>query len=65
MVVIGIGSALEICEHLRECGLLVWPMPHDDFIRASPPLIITEDEVMQAVDAIKKVVTHMKETAPA
>ncbi|KAL1139864.1 hypothetical protein AAG570_006841, partial [Ranatra chinensis] len=54
-----IGSPCEICDALRDCGLLVWPC-RDEFLRLTPPLLVTEDEITQAVGIIKKVIDFMK-----
>lgn len=54
-----IGSPCEICDQLRDCGLLVWPC-RDEFLRFTPPLILSEEDVTQAISILKKVVDHMK-----
>lgn len=50
---------MEIIEECARCGLLVWPTC-DEFIRMTPPLTVTEEEVTQAVGICKKVVDFMK-----
>ncbi|XP_014254502.1 ornithine aminotransferase, mitochondrial-like isoform X1 [Cimex lectularius] len=54
-----IGSPMEITENLRDCGLLVWPN-RDEFLRFTPPLVVSEEEITQAISIFKKVVDHMK-----
>ena len=41
----------ELCLHLRDLGLLAKPT-HGDKIRFAPPLIITEDQIKEAVEII-------------
>ncbi|KAK9507083.1 hypothetical protein O3M35_008900 [Rhynocoris fuscipes] len=54
-----IGSPCDICDQLRDCGLLVWPC-RDEFLRFSPPLVVTEEDITQAISILKKVIDHMK-----
>ncbi|XP_014244619.1 ornithine aminotransferase, mitochondrial-like [Cimex lectularius] len=54
-----IGSPWEIAENLRDCGLLVWPS-HNEYLRFTPPLVVSEEEVTQAISIFKKVIDHMK-----
>ncbi len=44
-------TAWELCLLLRDNGLLAKPT-HGDIIRFAPPLVITEDQVMEAVNII-------------
>jgi len=46
-------TAWDVCIKLMENGLLAKPT-HGDIIRFAPPLTITEPELMQCVDIIKK-----------
>ncbi len=46
-------TAWDICVKMAENGLLAKPT-HDHIIRFAPPLVITEDELMQALEIIKK-----------
>jgi ornithine--oxo-acid transaminase len=46
-------TAWDVCVALKENGLLAKPT-HGDIIRFAPPLVITEVEIMQAVDIIDK-----------
>lgn len=43
----------EICLRLKENGLIA-KQTHENIIRLSPPLVINEDEVAEAVDIIVK-----------
>ena len=46
---------LKICELLTEKGLLTVPAS-DNIVRLTPPLIITNDEVDQAIEIINNVI---------
>ena len=46
-------TAWNVCLKLKENGLIAKPT-HEHIIRFTPPLIITEPELMQAIDIIKK-----------
>jgi ornithine--oxo-acid transaminase len=46
-------TAWDVCVKMAENGLLAKPT-HDHIIRFAPPLIISEEELMQAVGIIKK-----------
>jgi ornithine--oxo-acid transaminase len=46
-------TAWDVCLKMAENGLLAKPT-HDHIIRFAPPLVITEEEIMQAVGIIKK-----------
>jgi ornithine--oxo-acid transaminase len=45
-------TAWDVCLALKENGLLAKPT-HDHIIRFAPPLVITEDQLMEAIDIIK------------
>jgi len=45
-------TAWDICLALRDNGLLAKPT-HDHIIRFAPPLVITEEQLMEAIDIIK------------
>ena len=45
-------DAWEVCLRLRDNGLIAKPT-HGDKIRFTPPLVITESELMECVDIIK------------
>ncbi len=47
-------KAWDICVMLKEKGLLAKPT-HDDIIRFTPPLTITKEQMLEAVDIIKSV----------
>jgi ornithine--oxo-acid transaminase len=46
-------TAWDVCVKMAENGLLAKPT-HDHIIRFAPPLVISEEELMEAVDIIKK-----------
>lgn len=48
-------TAWDVCIELMKNGLLAKPT-HGDTIRFAPPLIITEDQVMECVSIIRKVI---------
>ncbi len=48
-------TAWDVCLALRDNGLLAKPT-HDHIIRFAPPLVITEAEIMEAVEIIKKTI---------
>ncbi len=45
-------TAWDVCIALKNNGLLAKPT-HDHIIRFAPPLVITEDQLMEAIDIIK------------
>jgi len=46
-------TAWDICLALKENGLLAKPT-HEHIIRFTPPLVITETQMMEAIEIIKK-----------
>lgn len=46
-------TAWDVCVKMMENGLIAKPT-HDHIIRFAPPLIITEEQLMEAVEVIKK-----------
>jgi len=46
-------TAWDVCLKMAENGLLAKPT-HDHIIRFAPPLVITEDQLLEAVEIIKK-----------
>lgn len=48
-------SAWEVCIKLRDNGLLTKPT-HGDTIRLAPPLVLTDEQCLEAADIIKKTV---------
>jgi ornithine--oxo-acid transaminase len=48
-------TAWDVCVALKENGLLAKPT-HEHIIRFAPPLVITEDQIMESVDIIKKTI---------
>merc|ERR1719265_990195 len=50
-------TAWEICLQLRDAGLLA-KQTHDNIIRFAPPLVITEAQILEAIDIIVEVFEH-------
>lgn len=48
-------TAWDVCLALKEAGLLAKPT-HEHIIRFAPPLVITEKELREAIEIIKKVI---------
>jgi ornithine--oxo-acid transaminase len=48
-------DAWDLCLSLMKAGLLTKPT-HHNIIRLAPPLVITEEELLESVGVIKKVV---------
>jgi len=48
-------EAWDVCLSLKENGLLAKPT-HGDIIRFAPPLVITEEQIMECVEIIKKTI---------
>lgn len=48
-------EAWDVCLKLRDNGLLAKPT-HGDIIRFAPPLVMTEEQLMECVDIIKKTI---------
>jgi len=46
-------SAWDVCLAMKENGLIAKPT-HENIIRFTPPLVITEDQMMEAIGIIKK-----------
>ncbi len=46
-------TAWDVCLRLKENGLIAKPT-HDHIIRFTPPLVITEPELREAIEIIKK-----------
>ena len=55
---IGKKTAWDICLKLRDNGLLAKPT-HDHIIRFAPPLCINKEELMEAIEIIKKTFDQM------
>ena len=51
------STALDICIKLKENGLLAKPT-HGNIIRFAPPLVMTEDQLMDCISIIKKTITE-------
>ncbi|XP_016843749.2 ornithine aminotransferase, mitochondrial [Nasonia vitripennis] len=52
-------DAMEVCRQMKDEGLLAKPT-HGHIIRLAPPLVITEEQVHECVDIIKKVISRQK-----
>ena len=52
-------TAWNICLKLRDNGLLAKPT-HGNIIRFAPPLVISEDELMECISIIKKTISEYK-----
>jgi ornithine--oxo-acid transaminase len=48
-------EAWDVCMKMKELGVLAKPT-HGHIIRFAPPLVITEDELMEAVGLIKEAI---------
>lgn len=51
-------SAWEVCLKLRDNGLLTKPT-HGDTIRLAPPLVLTDEQCLEAADIISKTITSL------
>ncbi|KAF0288734.1 Ornithine aminotransferase, mitochondrial [Amphibalanus amphitrite] len=51
-------DAWEVCVRLSESGLLAKPT-HGDIVRLAPPLVITEEQLMECVDIIRDTILSM------
>lgn len=51
------STAWDICVALKENGLLAKPT-HGNIIRFAPPLVMTEDQLMECCDIIEKTITE-------
>lgn len=54
----GSQTAWDVCIALKENGLLAKPT-HDHIIRFAPPLVITEEQIMEAAAIIRKTIEGM------
>ncbi len=52
-------EAWDVCLKMKENGLLAKPT-HRHIIRFAPPLIITEEQILDAVDIIKKAISEIE-----
>ena len=48
-------DAWKVCLRLRDNGLIAKPI-HDDVIRFAPPLVMTEVQLYECIDIIKKTI---------
>ena len=51
-------DAWNVCVRLAENGLLAKPT-HGDIVRFAPPLVITEEQIMECADIIQSTITSM------
>ena len=51
------STALDICIKMKENGLLAKPT-HGNIIRFAPPLVMTEDQLMDCISIIKKTISE-------
>jgi ornithine--oxo-acid transaminase len=52
-------TAWDVCVAMKENGLLAKPT-HDHIIRFAPPLVITREELTEAVEIIQKTLAEFK-----
>ncbi|PAU93552.1 ornithine--oxo-acid transaminase [Aliifodinibius salipaludis] len=57
-------TAWDICLKLKENGLLAKPT-HGNIIRFAPPLVMTEEQLMNCISIIKDTITSFEETISA
>ena len=48
-------EAWDVCLKMRDLGLLAKPT-HGDIIRFAPPLVISEGQIMEAIEIIKEAI---------
>jgi ornithine--oxo-acid transaminase len=53
------STAMDICISLKENGLLAKPT-HGNIIRFAPPLVMTEEQLMECVSIIEKTISEFK-----
>ncbi|XP_037078096.1 ornithine aminotransferase, mitochondrial-like [Pollicipes pollicipes] len=51
-------DAWDVCVQLAQNGLLAKPT-HGDIVRFAPPLVITDDQILECADIIRKTITSM------
>ena len=52
-------TAWDVCLQMRDNGLLAKPT-HDHIIRFAPPLVITEEQIHEAVEIIRKSIKELE-----
>jgi ornithine--oxo-acid transaminase len=52
-------DAWDLCVRMAENGLLAKPT-HEHIIRFAPPLVITEEELKEAIDIIKESIKSLE-----
>ena len=53
------STAMDLCISLKENGLLAKPT-HGNIIRFAPPLVMTEEQLMECVSIIEKTISEFK-----
>ena len=53
------STAWDICLKLRDNGLLAKPT-HGNIIRFAPPLVMTEEQLMECIEIIRKTILNFK-----
>ena len=53
------STAWDVCVALKKNGLLAKPT-HGNIIRFAPPLVMTEDELLECIAIIKKTILEFK-----
>ncbi|MBT7243319.1 MAG: aminotransferase class III-fold pyridoxal phosphate-dependent enzyme, partial [Flavobacteriaceae bacterium] len=53
------STAWDICLKLRDNGLLAKPT-HGNIIRFAPPLVITEEQIMDCISIIKNTINEFE-----
>jgi ornithine--oxo-acid transaminase len=53
-------SAWQVCLRLRDMGLLTKPT-HGDTIRLAPPLVLTDEQCLEAAHIIKRAILSFDE----
>lgn len=54
------ASAWDVCVRLRDAGLLTKPTGRDNnTIRLAPPLVLTEDQMLEAAGVIERVIMSL------
>lgn len=51
-------DAWEVCLRLRDNGLIAKPT-HGDKIRLAPPLVITEEQLYESIDIVRKTILSL------
>lgn len=52
-------DAWDVCLSLKENGLLAKPT-HGDIIRLAPPLVLTDEQLLQSAEIIKRTIFDLR-----